>query len=143
MYVEALGLTYKRIGVFVYLLLTITGLCTTYLKVAQIKSFMYLVRTNIAAFFAFLFLSTTIPWDKAITSYNLRHIKNPDIPYLINLGDSNSSILYTYTTYQNNHAKKDQTNLIHQKYARFVKEQTEKMWQEYTIYQLKNGLSKW
>tara|TARA_R110000796_G_scaffold67449_5_gene154774 strand:- start:23168 stop:24568 length:1401 start_codon:yes stop_codon:yes gene_type:complete len=142
LYVEALGLTYKRIGVFVYLLLTITGLCTTYLKVAQIKSFIYLVRTNIATLFTFLLLSTTIPWDRAITSYNLLNIKNPDIQYLINLGDSNSVLLHKYTFTQNKYLKKDQVKYINQKYTDFIKEQTEKTWQEFTFYQLTNSLKK-
>ncbi|MDP5062165.1 MAG: DUF4173 domain-containing protein, partial [Maribacter sp.] len=95
-YVEELGLTYKRIGVFVYLLLTLTGLITAYIKVAEVKSFVYLVRTNIATVFTFLVLSAAVPWDKTITYFNLSTLENPDIHYLIDLGDTNSIQLYNY-----------------------------------------------
>ena len=142
LYVEALGLTYRRIGVFVYLLLTTSGLCTTYLKVAQAKSFVYMVRNNIVALFTFLLLSTTIPWDSAITSYNLHRIKNPDLHYLINLGDSNSVQLYTYIKNHYNYPNKGQVKHINKKYADFTKAQNDKTWQEYTLYQFINIPSK-
>lgn len=137
-YIQALGLTYKRIGVFVYLILTVIGLSTTYIKVAQIKSFVYLVRTNITAMFLFLLLSATIPWDRAITSYNLSFIKNPDISYLINLGESNSSQLHRFAYDYNGYTTTDQLNRITRKYDAFSKKQSDKKWQEYTIYQVIN-----
>lgn len=37
-YVATFGLTYKRIGVYIYALLTLIGLCTTFLKVLNIKN---------------------------------------------------------------------------------------------------------
>ena len=40
------GLTHKRIGVYVYLLLTMIGLITTYIKVEKVKSNWYLFRQN-------------------------------------------------------------------------------------------------
>ena len=135
-YVEALGLTYKRIGVFVYLLLTLTGLITAYIKVAQVKSFIYLARTNIATVFAFLIISASIPWDKSITWFNLTTLENPDMIYLMRLGESNSEQLYSY-------AKKNTTNVelqikdkINEKYLEFLEEQSKKTWQEYTLYQI-------
>jgi len=132
-YVEALGFTYKRIGVFVYLLLTIIGLITAYIKVTHIKNFVYLVRTNIAVFFALLFISAAIPWDKMITSYNLSQIKNPDINYLINLGDTNSKQLYIYTN--KNNISNESKQSINTKYTNFIAEYSNLNWQEYTLYQ--------
>tara|TARA_R110002153_G_scaffold56240_1_gene155566 strand:- start:549 stop:1946 length:1398 start_codon:yes stop_codon:yes gene_type:complete len=133
-YVEALGLTYKRIGVFVYLLLTLTGLITAYIKVAEIKSFVYLVRTNIATVFTFLVLSAAVPWDKTITYFNLSTLENPDIHYLIDLGDTNSIQLYNY-------AKEKEVNYdlnisILEKHEEYITLQSEKIWQEYTFAQL-------
>ncbi|WP_299796841.1 DUF4173 domain-containing protein [uncultured Maribacter sp.] len=133
-YVEALGLTYKRIGVFVYLLLTLTGLITAYIKVAEVKSFVYLVRTNIATVFTFLVLSAAVPWDKTITYFNLSTLENPDVHYLIDLGDTNSIQLYNY-------ARKKEVNYelnisIREKYEEYVTLQSEKTWQEYTFAQL-------
>ncbi|MFK7812522.1 MAG: DUF4153 domain-containing protein [Maribacter sp.] len=142
LYVETLGLTYKRIGVFVYLLLTLTGLLTAYIKVAQVKNFIYLVRTNIATVFAFLIVSAAIPWDKTITWFNLKTIENPDINYLVDLGENNSEQLYEYA--KANKAKIDSTTKasISDKYTEFLEEQSEKTWQEYTLYQIVNNETK-
>jgi len=133
MYVATLGLTYKRIGVFVYLLFILAGLCTTYLKVSKTKSFIYLIRSNVAVIFAVLFISATIPWDKSITYYNLKNIKNVDIQYLIDLGDTNSIQLKKYSE-----AKKATIYQlsISTKYSRFIQQEKEKSWQEYSIYSL-------
>lgn len=133
-YVEALGLTYKRIGVFVYLLLVLFGLCTTYIKVAQIKSFIYLIRVNIGLWFIFLFTSASIPWDRAITSYNLNYIENPDIGYLINLGETNSFQLQQYKLLKEKSISPNNRIEIEQKHAFKLKKNKQKTWQEYSIY---------
>lgn len=135
-YVEALGLTYKRIGVFVYLLLTLTGLVTAYIKVSQVKNFIYLVRTNIATVFAFLILSAAIPWDKTITWFNLYTLESPDIHYLIRLGENNSEQLYNYAKANGNQVEIGVKDSIDEKYTEFLERQSEKTWQEYTLYQI-------
>lgn len=137
-YVDAMGLTYKRIGVFVYLLLTLTGLVTALVKVMQTKSFMYLVRTNLASLFAFVLISAAIPWDRAITQYNLEHISNPDMDYLIVLGYTNSDQLYRFANDTKTTMPFSQQARIEEKYAEFSKAQEERTWQEYTLYQIKN-----
>ena len=135
-YVETLGLTYKRIGVFIYLLLTLTGLVTAYIKVAQIKNFIYLVRTNIATGFAFLIVSAAIPWDKTITWFNLNTIENPDLNYLIGLGNNNSEQLYLYSKTNSKYMGDNTNESINDKYTEFLEEQSKKTWQEYTVYQM-------
>jgi len=137
-YVEALGLTYKRIGVFVYLLLILTGLVTAYIKVSQIKNFWYLVRTNIAVVFFFLGLSAVVPWDQAITKFNLYNISNPDLGYLIDLGESNSELLYEYAKTNKDETPLDFKRPIGEKYQAFLETQSEKTWQEYSLYNLTN-----
>lgn len=141
-YVEALGLTYKRIGVFVYLLLTLTGLVTAYIKVSEIKNFTYLVRTNIATLFAFLVISAIIPWNKTITWYNLTKIENPDMGYLIELGDNISPQLFEYAQANSQKLSTNEIIVIKDNYAGFSKVQTEKTWQEYSLYQLLNKATK-
>ncbi len=135
-YVEALGLTYKRIGVFVYLLLTLTGLVTAYIKVAQVKNFIYLVRTNIATVFAFLIISAAIPWDRTITWFNLNTLENPDIDYLVSLGESNSAQLYDYAKANHTKVEINTKDRIDEKHTEFLEEQSQKTWQEYTFYQI-------
>jgi hypothetical protein len=139
-YVDTLGLTYKRIGVFVYLLLTLTGLITAYIKVAEVKNFIYLVRTNLATVFAFLIVSAAIPWDKSITWFNLNTIENPDIDYLYRLGNNNSEQLYQYTI--SNKVEPKLKDRIDEKHTEFIKEQTAKTWQEYTFYHIAKNKSK-
>lgn len=141
-YVEALGLTYKRIGVFVYLLLTLTGLVTAYIKVAELKNFIYLLRTNIAIAFVFLICSAAIPWDKTITWYNLETIENPDMNYLLGLGDRNSEQLYAYAKAHKVKVESKVKKSIGEKYNAFVTAQSEKTWQEYTLYQIVKNQSK-
>ena len=135
-YVEALGFTYKRIGVFVYLLLTLIGLITAYIKVAQVKNFIYLVRTNIATVFACLIISAAIPWDKTITWYNLTTLENPDINYLVRLGESNSEQLFDYSKANNSKIDFNTNESINEKYTAFLEEQSQKTWQGYTLYQI-------
>ncbi|WP_298473070.1 DUF4173 domain-containing protein [uncultured Maribacter sp.] len=141
-YVEALGLTYKRIGVFVYILLTLIGLITTYIKVNQLKNFYFLLRTNITILFSCLFISALIPWDKAITEYNLTQIYNPDITYLIQLGVTNSKQLHTYSSQNKGKIKEKDFERINAKYSSFLKKESERTWQEYTLYQLTDNNNK-
>tara|TARA_R110002051_G_scaffold255120_1_gene314154 strand:- start:2276 stop:3676 length:1401 start_codon:yes stop_codon:yes gene_type:complete len=135
-YVEALGLTYKRIGVFVYLVLNLIGLITAYIKVAQVKSFVYLVRTNLATVFTFLILSAAIPWDKTITWFNISTLNTPDINYLISLGDTNSRQLYEYANL--NEIDENLRHRIQEKYTDYIANEATKTWQEYTLTQLVN-----
>lgn len=137
-YVDALGLTYKRIGVFVYLLLTVTGLVTALLKVVHIKSFVFLVRANFASLLIFLLVSASIPWDRAITLYNLEHIKKPDIDYLVEIGYTNSQQLYEYVRTSKVKLPLDLRHRIDVKYDDFLEFHEERSWQEYTLYQFSN-----
>lgn len=95
-YVEHCGLAYKRIGVFLFLLLVLYGLYTMYRKVDETKSFYFLLHRNAWAVYAILILSTTVNWDVLITRYNINTItENPiDVKFLINdVSDSNLFLL--------------------------------------------------
>ena len=141
-YVEALGLTYKRIGVFVYLLLTLIGLLTAYLKVSRTKSFVYLIRTNVSVWFAVLVLSTAIPWAKMITSFNLEQLDNPDVAYLIELAPGNLEQLYRYSKSNGNKLILEQKLSIEDHYRDYRDEQDGKTWQEYTWYNIAENLER-
>ncbi len=75
-------LTYKRIGVFIYLLLTCIGLIITFLKVYQVQSNWFLIRKVSWAFYAILIVSTLIDWDGLIAKHNL---PNKHVTYLLEL----------------------------------------------------------
>ncbi|MGZ3932549.1 MAG: DUF4153 domain-containing protein [Bacteroidia bacterium] len=91
LYIYAYTLTYKRIGVYVWLCLAIAGLCITAIKVRFGKSNWYLVKTNVAVWFTVLALSPCTDWDLLITRYNLAHkdLKDVDYYYLFSLSDTN------------------------------------------------------
>jgi Leucine-rich repeat (LRR) protein len=72
MYVEEFGISYKKIGVYVYLGLTLIGLITTYIKVTRLKSNWYLVRVNTWCYFILLVVSCIFNWDVIITDYNIK-----------------------------------------------------------------------
>ncbi len=88
-YIAHDGLTYKRIGVYVFLFLTFIGLVTTFLKVNKIKSNWFLVRINSILFYCIFVIGTFFNWDGIITAYNLQNNENIDIEYLTSLTDAN------------------------------------------------------
>ncbi len=72
MYIDESGISYKKIGVYVYLILTLIGLTTTFIKVWKVKTNWYLFRVNGAACFYFLVLSCVFNWDVIITDFNIK-----------------------------------------------------------------------
>ncbi|MEO8146115.1 MAG: DUF4153 domain-containing protein [Bacteroidia bacterium] len=89
LYIEDYFLTYKRIGVYVYLLLSVIGLVTTFIKIKNIKSNWFLFRVNSWLFYAVLVISTFFRWDSIITKYNIKSAEEKRRPidknYLIDL----------------------------------------------------------
>jgi hypothetical protein len=97
MYVEAFGLTEKRIGVYFYLFLSIIGLITTIIKIYKKHSNSYLIRINTLIFFVILLLSCTVNWDYLISSHNLaRKDADRNISYLNELSSSNIPLIFNH-----------------------------------------------
>ncbi|WP_452219853.1 DUF4153 domain-containing protein [Lacinutrix salivirga] len=130
-YVSAFGFTYKRIGVYVYLLLTFIGLVTTFLKVYSIKNLLFLFRVNTQIAFVILLLGSTINWDNEITKYNINYAQNLDLDYLINLSNNNAELLNAYSKTKVLDAT--QHRKIDYKYQDYVQLVTNRNWQEYTF----------
>lgn len=88
-YIVMYGLTYKRIGVAVFLLLCSTGLVTVYLKVVKRKTFFFLFKANGLAWYLLLFVCCFVNWDVFIVEYNLKNQKasSIDIDHLSELSD--------------------------------------------------------
>lgn len=129
-YVTSFGLTYKRIGVFVYLILTLGGLITTFLKVYNIQNIWFLFRINTKVAFACLMLFSIVNWDVTITKYNLQDAKAMDINYLINLSDNNALMLKTYA--DSNELLTHYKFRIEEKYNGFLQDLQNRNWQEFT-----------
>lgn len=134
-YIYYFGLTYKRIGVLIYLLLTVIGLVTTFIKVKNIKNFWYLFRMNTVTAFTILVVSCTINWDSYITIYNLNYSKSMDFKYLIELSDNNTFILKNYL--DENDLDQDKVSAIQKKYNDYLNELNNNSWQEIQFDNLK------
>jgi hypothetical protein len=91
-YLQEYQLTYLRIGVYTFLILSLIGLIHTFMKVAYGKSAWKLVTNNFATWFLLLCLSTSVNWDRVITNYNMAHAtetKRLDKEYITRLSDAN------------------------------------------------------
>jgi hypothetical protein len=88
-YIAMHGLTYKRIGVLVFLLHCTIGLATVYIKVAKQKTLFYLLKVNFLAWYTSLLLFSFFNWDVFIMAYNLNKSDSItiDIPHLFKLSD--------------------------------------------------------
>jgi len=100
-YIEQYGLTYRRIGVLVFLALTCFGLITLCIKVKTKKSFFYMLRTNTFALYLFMSLFTCFNWDSIIINYNLNMQQSAHIDkeYLLSFSDNTLPIIDQHKEY--------------------------------------------
>ncbi|EMR01437.1 DUF4153 domain-containing protein [Cesiribacter andamanensis] len=84
-YVASYGLTYKRIGVGVYLLLVLIGLITTWSKISHKNTLWWMIKGNLKATLLVLLLTACLPWGRLIAWYNLEQARVPDGAYLMEL----------------------------------------------------------
>ncbi len=88
-YINYFSLAYKRIGVLLFLILTLYGLYTVFKKVKNKKTSFYLFQSNFSALFILLILSSIINWDKIIAKYNFKHANSSflELNYLVDFSD--------------------------------------------------------
>ncbi|MES2772623.1 MAG: DUF4173 domain-containing protein [Bacteroidota bacterium] len=88
-YIQHMGLAYKRVGLFVYVLLVLIGLITIVIKIQKRKTAYYLWRVNALAAFVILLVSSCIDWDVAIARYNIskKDSIQSDIWFLVRMND--------------------------------------------------------
>lgn len=93
-YIDAFGLTHKRIGVYFYLFLTFIGLVTTWIKISNLKSNWFLVRVNMWFLYLALVISSLFNWNQLIIDYNQKHKSTVEREYYFdNLGDTGLPLL--------------------------------------------------
>lgn len=134
LYVSQYGLTHKRIGVFIYLLLTVIGLCVTYIKIYACKNNWFIFRKTGWAFYAVFVLATSVNWNRLITHHNLSHInklQEVDINYLIALPDSNIDLLMGFVEDSPKKLTRDQQVEIIRKRALFLNRHNGSEWQSW------------
>ena len=84
-YIHEYSLTYKRIGVIVWLLLALFGLLTTAVKVWRYRSNYFLFRVNAWLCYGTLVLASLINWDRSVAIYNIHYSRTVDYMYLLSL----------------------------------------------------------
>ncbi|NVO20084.1 MAG: DUF4173 domain-containing protein [Bacteroidetes bacterium] len=85
-YISQYGLTYKRIGVFFFLLLVLTGLALLWIKISRKKTIWYLIKSNSWSFYVLFVLLSLIPWESIMVTYNLRkNAPSVDVQNLLEL----------------------------------------------------------
>jgi hypothetical protein len=100
-YIGDFGLTHKRIGVYVYLLLCVVGLITTFIKIAKGKNNWFLFRKNAWIFYALMIVSCPFDWDSIITNFDISTFESTktlelDQYYLAGLGHANFAVMFDY-----------------------------------------------
>ncbi|MFZ4796524.1 MAG: DUF4173 domain-containing protein [Bacteroidia bacterium] len=89
LYINEYSLTYKRIGVYVFLICTLAGLLFTAIKLINKQSNFYLLKNNSLVWYIILILSVPFSWDKTIAEFNIEQAtfqhKKPDLDYLYSL----------------------------------------------------------
>lgn len=80
-YIAAYGLTFKRLGVYGFLLLSAIGLAFTTLKIKHKKTNSYLIARMAWASYTVLVIGAAINWSWVVTRYNLDHAKTFDLSY--------------------------------------------------------------
>lgn len=88
-YIEKQGLTIKRIGVFVFLIIVLFGLISLAIKITERKSFFYLSKVNAWFIYGVFIALSIVNWDNIIFNYNYSHRKSIAIDkfYLARLSD--------------------------------------------------------
>ncbi len=99
-YVLHLGLTYKRLGVYLFLLLCFLGLLFTYKKIQNKRKNFYLIDKMTWSFYYALIACALVNWSTWITKYNLT-LENTDWYYLEQRIEGNEKVLINYYRQKN------------------------------------------
>ncbi len=100
-YVVNLGLTYKRLGVYAFLLLSIIGLVFTFIKIQKKKTNAYLFNQMFWYVYGTILMCSFVNWGAIITSHNLER-KDFAANYHLNSVDFNEKEMLEYYQKSNN-----------------------------------------
>ncbi|MGB0881834.1 MAG: DUF4153 domain-containing protein [Vicingaceae bacterium] len=100
-YVDEALLSYKRIGVYFWLLFALIGLITLFVKLLKNKSLWFLMRYNFIVLFVVFIMSSAFDWDMIISKFNINRAKQVneissyDKRYLLSLSEGNIAELHS------------------------------------------------
>jgi hypothetical protein len=84
-YVSFFGLTYKRLGVYAFLILAIIGLVFAFFKIKKQKTNAYLFNQMVWCFYGTILLCSFVNWGNLITIYNISVNKGVETTFLNDL----------------------------------------------------------
>lgn len=84
-YISFFGLTYKRLGVYAFLILAIIGLLFSFLKITKQKTNAFLLNQMVWYFYGTVLLCSFVNWGNLITNYNISVNKGVEPRFLSNL----------------------------------------------------------
>lgn len=90
-YVSFFGLTYKRLGVYAFLILVTIGLGYTFLKIVRQKTNAYLFNQMVWYCYGLLLLCSFVNWGNLITNYNISVNKGVEPIFLSGLNFNDES----------------------------------------------------
>ncbi len=94
-YIINYGFTYKRLGVYGFLILALIGLIMTFIKIQQKKRNAFLFNTMTWYFYGFILICSYVNWGGIITSENMKR-KDFVVDYHKNQINFNEKILLKY-----------------------------------------------
>jgi len=132
-YIDIYGLTHKRIGVYIYTLLTFIGLISTILKIYLIRKNLFLFRLNGWSFYLVLISASLVNWDQLIVNNNQSLKKEIDIHYLLSLSDTTlPSLINIEKNITNEKIREIYRKELLQKINKFRDKQEEKNWKSWS-----------
>ncbi|SFD70722.1 DUF4153 domain-containing protein [Flavobacterium phragmitis] len=84
-YVSFYGLTYKRLGVYAFLILSIVGLVISFQKIRKQKTNAYLFNQMVWYFYGTVLLCSYVNWGNLVTTYNISVNKGVEPVFLSGL----------------------------------------------------------
>ncbi|SIT22359.1 protein of unknown function [Chryseobacterium ureilyticum] len=105
-YIINYGFTYKRLGVFAFLLLSLIGLVLTFIKIQKRKRNAFLFNTMVWYFYATILICSYINWGGFITSQNMKR-KDFAVNYHFTAINFSEKCLMEYAKEKNNQKLKN------------------------------------
>lgn len=99
-YIVNYGFTYKRLGVFLFLLLALTGLALTFIKIQKKKRNAYLFNTMVWYIYGTILLCSFINWGGFVTSQNMNR-RNFNVGYHLTDVNFSEKALLKYAAEKN------------------------------------------
>lgn len=129
LYVESWGLTYKRIGVYIYLFLTIIGLVITLFKIKNRINNWHLVRQFSWSAFIFLVICSLVNWNRFVVDSQISVSKKFNRPVDCNYLYSLSPTSFTYIEKTSDCDELDERFVV--KSQDFIEEYEKRDWQSF------------